>query len=200
MMTPERLREIYGPPSERSQFKSIDHLDRHCRAFIAASPFLVMATTDGHNLDVSPKGDPAGFVAVEDDRHLLIPDRAGNRRLDGLTNILANPAVALIFLIPAVSEELRICGTATIHDDPELCARFAVQGKAPKTVTRVRVQEVFLQCGRAAMRGSLWRPESWPQARPVPSLYEMMRDHAAGIDIPDKTQAEIEQTYARTLY
>jgi len=143
---------------------------------------------------------PASLATRLDDHHLLLPDRAGNRRLDGLLNILAHPKVALIFLIPGVGEELRVNGSATIHDDPELCAGFAVNGRLPLTVTRIRVDQAFLQCGRAAMRAGLWRPSTWPAERPVPSLLDMVRDHACDIDVPVKSQEEIEDIYGRTLY
>jgi PPOX class probable FMN-dependent enzyme len=199
MMTEERLRALYGPPTERAARKVLRRLDGHCRAFIAASPFCVMATGDGAGLDVSPKGDPAGFVAVEDDATLLIPDRPGNNRIDGLTNLLRNPAVALLFLIPTVDETLRVNGRAEILDDPDLCGRFAVNGRAPKTTTRVTVEEVFLHCGKAPLRGGLWRPESWPPARPVPTLGAILRDHA-GMPGSDPSQEAADRLYRETLY
>lgn len=197
-MTPERLREIYGPPSVRAAAKVIDHLDHHARAFIAASPFAVLATSDGTSLDVSPKGDPAGFVAIEDDHTLILPDRPGNRRIDGLLNILANPAVSMLFLIPTVAETMRITGTATIHDDPEICAAHAIKGRVPLTVTRIRVDQVFSHCGKAPIRGGLWRPDTWPEKRPVATLGQIVKDHAA-MDM-DTSQAAADKLYRETLY
>ena len=197
-MTAARLRALYGPPSEPAAAKVITHLDRHCRAFIAAAPFMVLATTDGQSLDISPKGDPAGFVQVEDDHHLLIPDRPGNNRIDGLLNILENPAVALLFLIPTVVETLRVNGTATIHDDADLCARFAIKGGQPKTVLRVKVTEAFSHCGKAPVRGGLWQPEGWPQVRPVATLGQIVKDHS-GLDM-EVTQAAADDLYAKSLY
>lgn len=193
-----RLREIYGPPGARAAAKQIDRLDRHCRAFIAASPFLVMASSDGSRLDVSPKGDRPGFVLVEDARHLLIPDWPGNSRIDGLRNILAHPGVGLVFLIPGVRETLRVNGRATIHDEPELLARCANRGRLPLTVLRVAVDEVFLHCAKAFLRSKLWEPETWPATRPVPAMGEMIRDHA-GLDAPAEDEAETAARNARAL-
>lgn len=198
MMTEEKLRGLYGPPSPRAAAKEIDHLDAHCRAFIAAAPFLCLATSDGRALDVSPKGDPAGFVEVEDDSHLLIPDRPGNNRIDGLLNILRHPQVALLFLIPRVDETLRVNGTAEILDDPALCGRFAVKGRAPKTVLRIRAETVFLHCGKAPLRAGLWMPETWPGTRPVATLGQMIRDHA-GVEM-DPRQEAADKLYRETLY
>ena len=199
MMTEDRLRALYGAVSPRAAVKVLDRLDSHCRAFVGASPFMVLGTSDGTTLDVSPKGDPAGFVQVEDDRHLLIPDRPGNNRLDGLLNILRHPQVALIFLIPSVDETLRVNGHATIHDDADLCARCALKGRVPKTVLRVRIDEAYLHCGKAPMRAGLWAPDSWPSDRPVATLNEILRDQV-GIAPEDLSQQAVEAGYRRTLY
>ena len=197
-MTPARLRAIYGPPSDLAAAKVITHLDRHCRDFIAAAPFMVLASTDGQTLDVSPKGDPAGFVQVEDDHHLLIPDRPGNNRIDGLLNIIANPAVALLFLIPTVAETLRVNGTATIHDDADLCARFAIKGRQPLTVLRIAVVAAFSHCGKAPIRSGLWQPDTWPATRPVATLGQIVKDHS-GLDMA-VSQAAADDLYAKSLY
>lgn len=197
-MTPDRLRELYGPTNPRAAVKVIDHLDHHCRDFIAAAPFLVLATGDGTTLDVSPKGDPAGFVVVEDDHHLLIPDRPGNNRIDGLLNILKNPAIGLIFLIPGVDETLRVNGNATIHEDVESREKCALKGRLPLTVTRVAVAEAFSHCGKAPIRAGLWKPESWAPERPVATLFEMVRDHG-NVEVPTVDQAEIEAMYHQEL-
>ena len=199
MITEARLRELYGDPTPRAAAKVIRTLDKHCRDFIANAPFAVIATSDGTNLDASPKGDPAGFVIVEDDTHLLIPDRPGNNRIDGMLNILRNPKVALLFLIPSVNETLRINGHATIHDDPELCERGALNGRAPKTVMRIAVEEIFVHCGKAPLRAGLWKPESWPASRPVATLNEIVRDHAQ-MEVGATDQAAVDEMYARTLY
>ena len=199
MMTEARLRVLYGDVSPRAAVKVIDRFDAHCRAFIGASPFVLLATSDGTGLDVSPKGDPAGFVQIEDERHLLIPDRPGNNRLDGLLNILRHPHVALIFLIPTVDETLRVNGTAEISDDPALCARCALNGRLPRTVLRIAAEEVYLHCGKAPMRAGLWSPEGWPQARPVATLNEIIRDHS-GLAYADNSQGAVEDAYRKTLY
>ncbi|MEP1207396.1 MAG: pyridoxamine 5'-phosphate oxidase family protein [Rhizobiaceae bacterium] len=198
-MTPERLRELYGEVHPKAAAKVIDKLDHHCRDFIANSTLLVMATTNGDQLDVSPKGDPAGFVQVEDDTHVIIPDRLGNNRLDGMMNILKNPAISLLFMIPTVTETLRINGTAEISEDPDLCARFALRGEAPKTVLRVRADKILTHCGKALLRGGIWKPETWPQSRPIPTLYEMVRDHS-GMTVEDTSQKAVDDLYEETLY
>ena len=198
-MTPEKLREIYGDVSERAARKVVTRLDAHCRAFIDHATFLVLATSDGTDLDVSPKGDPAGFVTVESDTTLLIPDRPGNNRIDGLLNVLVNPKVALIFMIPNVNETLRVNGVAEILDDPAICDPFAVRGRSPKTVLRVTLDQAFIHCGKAPVRAGFWKPETWADARPIPTLYEMVRDHAQ-MDVPTTDQDEIEEGYRKSLY
>lgn len=198
-MTPEKLRAIYGDVSPRAAVKVIDHFDRHCRQFIENSTFLVLGTSDGRNLDVSPKGDPAGLAKVETDKTLLLPDRPGNNRLDGLMNILAHPEVALLFLIPTVGETLRVNGTAEISDDPALCDQFQVKGRSPKTVLRITAREVYTHCGKAPMRSGLWKPETWPTSRPVPSLYEMLQDHTKS-PIENADQDAVDERYRQTLY
>ena len=198
-MTPEKLRDIYGNPGSRAAYKEISKFDKHCRRFIEHATFLVLATSDGHNLDVSPKGDPAGFVTVESDKTLLIPDRPGNNRIDGLMNILAHPKVALIFMIPSVGETLRVNGVAEINDDTALCDQFQINGRSPKTVLRITADEIFAHCGKAPMRAGLWEPETWPVERPIPSLYEILRDHAeSNAEVLEQTA--VEDRYRSTLY
>ena len=199
MMTPERLREIYGAVHERAAAKVIAEFDTHCRSFIAQSSFLVMATSDGQTLDISPKGDPAGFVTVESDTTLLLPDRPGNNRIDSLMNILAHPKVALLFLIPTVDETLRVNGTAEISEDPALCDQFQVNGRSPKTVVRITADEIYTHCGKAPLRAGLWKPDTWPSDRPVPTLLEMLRDHT---QMPQKNtdQSAVDALYRDTLY
>jgi len=199
MMTPEKLREIYGEPAPLAAAKSILSFDDHCRNFIRHSPFLVLATSDGDSLDVSPKGDPAGFTIVESDTTLLIPDRPGNNRIDGMMNILAHPKVALVFIIPTIDETLRVNGTAEISDDANLRDRFLVNGRRPKTVLRIRAEEIFTHCGKAPMRAGLWKPETWLKERPIPSLYAMIRDHAE-MEVESTDQSYAEKRYRQTLY
>ena len=176
--TRAELRGLYGQVSPRAEIKMIDHLDKHCQAFIAASPFMLLGTFDGEKLDVSPKGDPAGCVIVEDGgKSFLLADRPGNNRIDGLLNIVENPSVACLFLIPSVRETLRVNGTATIHDEPEMLDRCLVKGRRPITVTRIEVREAGLHCAKAFMRSGLWMPETWPTERPVPGMGEILADH-----------------------
>jgi uncharacterized protein len=193
------LRSIYGEMHPRAAKKVIDRLDAHCRAFIAASPFMLVATTDGGRLDVSPKGDPAGSVIVEDDRHLLIADRPGNNRIDGLLNILKHPRVGTIFLIPGVRETLRVNGTATIHADPELLERCGMNGRLPITVLRIEVEEVFLHCATALLRSRLWEPDSWPEGRPVPTMSDMIGDHIKE-ELAHESDEAMVARYAAMLY
>lgn len=193
------LRALYGETSVRAARKVIDRLDGHCRRFIASAPFFALATSDGAAVDVSPKGDPAGSVVVEDDLHLLIADRPGNKRLDGLLNILRSPKVAALFLIPGVRETLRINGHATIHAEPEVLDKCLVRGRRPVTVTRIRVEEAYLHCAKALIRSALWDTSTWPAARPVPSMGEMLRDHCAD-DAPVESEEQMAARYAKALY
>jgi hypothetical protein len=171
------LREIYDQPSERAICKETPTLGDDCLAFIAHSPFLVMGTAgaDG-TCDVSPKGDAPGFVQVLDERRLLVPDRIGNNRLDGLRNIVQNGHVALMFFIPGREDMLRVNGRATIVRDDDLLERLAVEGKRPRTAVLVDVEQCFLHCARAAKRSGLWQPERWPAASAVRSMQRMIWD------------------------
>jgi len=196
------LRALVGEPSELARKKQIDHLDAHVRAYIAHAPFMLLGTSDaaGH-CDVSPKGDAPGFVHVLDDHHLVIPDRPGNRRFDGVRNILENPHVGLIFLVPRYEETVRVNGRATITRDPELLARFEVGGKRPLLAIGVEVEEVFMHCAKAFRRSGLWQPEKWPDITDMKSAACMLFDH---IKPPDMTIADIEKRldvgYKTTLY
>lgn len=193
------LRSLYGAPHPRAVAKEIDFIDANCRQFIALSPFVHIATSDGSKLDVSPKGDRPGFVHVLDERTLLIPDWPGNNRIDGLLNIVRHGRVGLIFMIPNVKETLRINGPASIHDDAEWLDLCAHQGKRPITVTRVETEEVFLHCAKAFMRSRLWQPETWPERAALPTAGQMIKDHAA-IDGPPEDDQEAEARYAKVLY
>jgi len=156
--TEEELLSHYGAPHPDMLRKQIDHLDEHARRWIAASPFLLLATLGPGGLDVSPKGDAPGFVRVLDERTLLLPDRPGNRRLDGLRNILADPRVGLLFLVPGRSESFRVNGRAAISLDNELRTLCAQDGKPAMSVIRIAVEEVFLHCGRSLRAADPWNP------------------------------------------
>jgi PPOX class probable FMN-dependent enzyme len=187
------LRALYGHPGERAVAKERPALNADCRAFIAHSPFLVMGTAgaDGR-CDVSPKGDAPGFVHVLDDHHLVIPDRLGNNRLDGLRNILNNPHVGLIFFIPGREDTLRVNGRARIVRDEALLERLAVNGKRPITALVVEVEQAFMHCARAFKRAGLWQPERWPDAGAVRSMQRMIWDL-----LPDRPAGQTVDEYER---
>ena len=200
IQTEAELSALYGETNVRAAEKVLDHLDIHCRNFIANSPFLVLATADGQTLDISPKGDPAGSVIVEEDgRALLLADRPGNNRIDGLKNILKHPRIAMLFLIPTVRETLRVNGHATIHAEPEMLDRCLINGRRPITVTRVAVEEAYLHCAKALIRSSLWQPETWPEARPVPTMGEMLVAHT-GTETAYESDEDMVKRYATQLY
>lgn len=190
------LRALYGPVGPRAARKVIHELDDHCRNWLAHCPFVLLATGVGSELDVSPKGDAPGFVQVEDEKHILLPDWPGNNRLDGMSNILRNPGVALIAVIPNVKDTLRINGRATIHDDEALRARFEMRGKRPVTVTRIAVEEAFMHCPKAFMRAGLWEPDTWPAKGTLPTLGEILKDHCE-MEGPVQS-AEEQEAEART--
>ncbi len=170
------LERLYGAPSGAAVEKEIDYIHPHYRTLIAASPFVVLATSGPEGLDTSPRGDPAGFVIVEDEKTLLIPDRRGNNRVDSLRNIIANPHVALLFLIPGIGETLRVNGRAMISTAPALLERFGVGGRRPRSVIVVRVDTVFFQCSRAVFRAQLWDPARHIDRGSLPSLGTILED------------------------
>ena len=172
----ETLEKLYGLPVGAPIDKEIDYLHPHYQKLIAASPFFVLATGGPAGMDASPRGDAPGFVAVEDEKTLLIPDRRGNNRVDSLRNIIADPRVALLFLIPGVGETLRVNGRAEIRTDPALLERFAVEGKLPRSVVVVRVDTCFFQCARAIFRSSLWDPARHVARSALPSTGTILSD------------------------
>ncbi|WP_075216998.1 pyridoxamine 5'-phosphate oxidase family protein [Mongoliimonas terrestris] len=197
--SPEALRALYGAPGERSARKQLVALDPHCRRFVALSPFVLLATSGADGLcDVTPRGDAPGFVAVADDRTLLMPDWPGNNRLDSLMNILDRPGVGLLFVIPGVDETLRVNGTAEILVDPALLQRFAADGRAPKTVLRIEVREAYLHCAKAFMRSRLWDPAAQVDRSSLPSMGQMLKDQ---LNLEHgESQAEMIERYRATLY
>ena len=199
--TVEELRSSYGEPSERAVKKSLDRLDRHCRQFIELSPFVVLASAgaDGR-VDCSPRGDPAGFVAVLDDRTILLPDRRGNNRTDSLSNVLENPYVGMLFLIPGVDETLRLNGRATVTTEPARLEPLAVNGRVPRSGLVVEVEEVFLQCTKALVRSRLWADETRVDRKAVlPSFGQMLADHIGEAD-GERVDREIRSKVRETLY
>ncbi|CAN5918343.1 pyridoxamine 5'-phosphate oxidase family protein [soil metagenome] len=150
------LEALYGAPAGAAVFKEIGHISDHYRTFIEASPFVVLATSGPEGLDCTPRGDPAGFVRVVDQRTIMLPDRRGNNRIDTLRNIVRDPRIALLFLIPGIGRTLRINGRAAIDTDPDLCASFTMEGKAPRSVIVVTAESVYTQCPKALVRSHLW--------------------------------------------
>ncbi|MEI7678331.1 MAG: pyridoxamine 5'-phosphate oxidase family protein [Betaproteobacteria bacterium] len=171
-----RLEGIYGAPSGAAVEKELDYLHPHYRLLIAKSPFVVLATGGPDGLDTSPRGDAPGFVQVQDDKTLLLPDRKGNNRIDSLRNILADPQVALLFMIPGVGETLRVNGRASITTAPEVLERFRVEDALPRSVIVVKVDTVFFQCSRALWRSKLWEPAAQIERSSLPSLGTMVQD------------------------
>lgn len=197
------LDEIYdrnGIPNETIVNKHSTFLTPSIEEFIRRSPFFLMATADGDgNCDVSPKGDPAGTVRIFDARTLAIPDRRGNRRVDGHRNILENPHIGLIFIIPNVDETLRVNGRAFISADPNLLASMAMDGKAPNLAIVVEIDEVYMHCARAFLRSGLWQPEQWPDPETVPTLRAIVAEQR-GLPAPDESAGKRQEEYRTSLY
>ena len=176
--TLEQLREVYAEPAERSLLKEVDRLDEHCRDFVARSPFVLLASANARGeCDVSPKGGPAGFVHVLDEHRLLIPDATGNRRLDSLQNILENPRVGLIFLIPGLGETLRVNGRVLITRDPALLDGLATGGRPPQLGLIVTVEQAYLHCAKCILRSHLWDRGTWEEEAELPSAAAILNDH-----------------------
>jgi len=195
----DELGDHYGAPLERALLKELDHVSAHYRAFIEAAPFVTLATVGPEGLDCSPRGDAPGFVHVEDPHTLLLPDRRGNNRLDSLRNVIRDPRVALLFLIPGIGETLRVNGRGEVHVDAALNDRFAVQGKAPASVLVVRVERVYFQCQKALVRSRLWQPEAQLERSALPSNGEMLKaiDDSFDADSYDRNYPDHLQ---KTLY
>ncbi|MAU22976.1 MAG: pyridoxamine 5'-phosphate oxidase [Martelella sp.] len=201
----QELRSLFPATHDLAAKKSLPRLDRHAIDFIARSPFLCIGTqaADGR-ADVSPRGDPRGFVKVLDDKTLLIPDRPGNNRLDTQSNILANPSVGLIFMVPGFDDTLRINGRAEITRDPDLLALLAVKDRLPLTAIAVHVEEVFLHCAKAFRRSKLWDPASRQDRSEMPSLVKIILDQIDAVpEDPEemKTLDEgLEESYRKSMY
>jgi PPOX class probable FMN-dependent enzyme len=176
----EQLEALYGAPSEGAVMKEVDHIHPHYARFIEAAPFCVLATCGPEGLDATPRGDGPGFVAIEDAHTLLLPDRRGNNRVDSLRNIVRDPRVALLFVIPGVNESLRVNGRAVISTDPALCERFIEQGKPPRSVLVVTAERVYFQCGKAFIRSRLWDPSRHVPRESLPSAGTILADVSAG--------------------
>jgi PPOX class probable FMN-dependent enzyme len=193
------LSALYGESSPGAIAKEIDYIHPHYRAMIEASPFMVLATSGPEGLDASPRGDPAGFVHVLDDKTLLIPDRRGNNRIDSLRNIVRDDRVALLFLIPGVGETLRVNGRAVISVAPELIGRFPFRGTLARSVIAVTAERVYFQCPKAIVRSELWNPQNHLSRKDLPSTGSILADVSAGLingeqydrDYPERLRATI---------
>jgi hypothetical protein len=201
----QELRALFGEPNERAVLKCKSALDEHSRVFIAASPFLLVATSNAAGqCDVSPKGDRPGFVLVLDETHLVVPDRPGNNRIDTLTNILENPHVGLIFLVPGRGDTLRVNGRASIIRDEEILSQAAMRGKLPKVGIGVEVEEAYLHCPKAFLRSSLWDSSTWTDAQKLPSFAQMLWDQVPGARLGatsvDQYASDLAKRVRDTLY
>lgn len=172
----EALEAIYGLPKERDLIKEVDHITPSYRKLIEASPFMVVSTGGTEGMDCSPRGDEPGFVRVVDEKTLMFPDRRGNNRADSLRNIIQNPHIALLFMIPGIGVTLRINGRAKISIDKELLASFAESNSLPKSVIVITAESVYFQCSRSIVRANLWDPDSFPEPGQVPTAGELLAE------------------------
>ncbi len=199
LKTESDLRGCYDQPSDLVQKKILPRLDKHAKAFIALSPFVVLATHGPDGADASPRGDAPGFVQVIDDATLLLPDRRGNNLIDSLRNVAQSADVGLLFLVPGINESLRVNGRAEIVTDAAVLAPLAAQGKMPASALKIAVREVFFHCGKAMIRSGLWRPESRVPRDAFPTLGRVIADQVGGLDA-DAADANLEESYRTRLY
>ena len=196
-----QLHAAYGAPSDRAVKKQLSRLDKHCRDFIARSPFLVIASADPiGRCDASPKGDAPGFVQVIDDATLLIPDRLGNNRVDTLGNLVERPGVGLIFFVPGISETLRVNGRARITTDPALLEPLAVNGKVPRSGILISAEEVYFHCGKALIRSDLWNPEKHVAQSDFPSLGRIIAEQIGDGRSIEESERYTAESYRTRLY
>jgi uncharacterized protein len=203
ILTIAQLEDRYGKPLDRALWKEIDQINAHYRKFIEHCPFVILATSGTNGIDCSPRGDPAGFIRVVDDKHIQIPDRRGNNRLDSLHNIITNPAVGIIFIIPNVGETIRLSGTAEILTNAELCKSFAINGTPASSVISIRVSKVYYQCQKAIARSRLWDPSTYIQREQLPSAGDMTQffAHARNVEFDGKKYDQEYPEYIRkTIY
>ncbi|MFZ4808251.1 MAG: MSMEG_1061 family FMN-dependent PPOX-type flavoprotein [Hyphomicrobiaceae bacterium] len=197
--TIEDVRRRHPPAMTRAVGKVLTRLDHHCKAIIARSTFCVVGTRGPDGADVSPRGDPAGFVRVLDDAHLLLPDRIGNNRFDTMTNLFADPEIALLMLVPGMSETLRINGSGRVTDDAGLLAASAVQGRAPQIGIVIKIREAYLHCAKAPNRAGLWDPSRHIDRRELPSYGDMLADQVAGLT-PEESARQGAEMARRGMY
>ena len=194
------LRDVLGTPSAISLEKEVDHIDPVCRQLIAASPFVLLASADGNGqVDVSPKGDPAGFIKVLDDRTLAIPDRKGNRRADTHRNLLAHPHIGLLFLLPGSGITLRMSGEALLTADPDLLDTLAHQDRRPELATVVTVNRAYIHCAKCMIRSELWNSESWPDLSTLPTMAAALKAHIGTMPLEEISRL-IDESERNRLY
>lgn len=196
----QALEALYGVPAAASLKKEVDYIHPYYRKLVEASPFVVLATNGPDGLDASPRGDPAGFVRVCDQETLLLADRRGNNRIDSLRNIIHDPRVALLFLIPGVGETLRINGEATISTDPALLEQFSLQGKLPSTVLIIKARKVFFQCSRAVLRSRLWDPTLHVPRTSLPSTGTILETLSNAEIDGAKYDSDLPERVQKTMY
>ena len=196
----EQLEALYGERMPTSVIKEIDHISQGYRKLIEAAPFVAIATSGPEGLDCSPKGDPAGFVHILDDKTLAIPDRPGNNRIDGFRNLVRDPRIALLFLIPGVGETLRVNGRAAISVDPELMLGFAVNGKLPRSVLIVHIESIFFHCSKAIMRSKLWDAATKIDRKSLPSTGTIIAELSQGKLGGEKYDREAPERNKAKLY
>ena len=196
----EELEALYGAPLGQSLVKEIDYISDHYRAFIEKSPFVVLASSGPEGLDCSPRGDPAGFVRVVDSKTVMLPDRRGNNRIDTLKNIVRDPRVSLLFLVPGVGETMRINGHAEISTDPELCASFEMQGKAPRSIIVVTADRVYFQCQKALARSSLWSPDALVARSELPTAGQILSELSQNAMDADEYDRNYPERLKKTIY
>ncbi len=198
--TLEQVHAVNGEPTEAILEKHTTYLTPLLEEFIRKAPFFFVATSDAEgNCDVSPKGDPPGGIRILDPRTIAIPDRAGNRRVDGHSNLLQNGHIGLLFIIPAVDETVRINGRAFLTTDPELLESMAMQGKVPKLATIVEIDQVYMHCARPILRGGIWNPETWPDPDTIPTLGAIMAEQK-NLPPPDESTGKRQEEYRTRLY
>jgi PPOX class probable FMN-dependent enzyme len=198
--TVEALESLFEQAIGPSILKEIDHINAPYRALIEAAPFFALATSGPDGMDCSPRGDAPGFVRVQDEKTLLVPDRRGNNRIDSMRNIIHDPRVALLFLIPGCGETLRVNGRAAISTDPALCESFVVQGKAPRVVLVVTVDRVYYQCPKAIVRSKLWEPSTWQDRKALPTSGNILSTITAGKVDADAHDAAYPERIKATIY
>ena len=196
----ETLHDYYGEPNERAAKKQMEKLEKHSRHFISLSPFFVLSTSSSEGTDASPRGDAPGFVTVLDDHTLLIPDRMGNNRVDSMHNIMENPNVGMLFLVPGMNETLRINGKARVITDEKLLKPMPVKGKSPKSALIVEIDEVYMHCAKALMRSHLWDSERHIERSSFPTLGQVFKDQVGSDQDAEEIEKLVQEGYVTRLY